>query len=79
MADKRLPEVHLSFEPVMAVFAGEEGITFGKMLVSNGLKVKGESFALRRTAIWWLSCGGRRWWNWSQPGKASRSAPSIDR
>lgn len=45
MADTRLPEVHPTFEPVMAAFAGEDGITFGKMLVSSGLKVDGKFFA----------------------------------
>jgi hypothetical protein len=45
MADTRLPEVHPTFEPVLAASAGEEVIAFGKMLVSSGLKVNGKFFA----------------------------------
>jgi hypothetical protein len=48
MADRRLPEVHPNFEPVLAAFAGDEGITFGKMLVSSGLKVNGKFFAFSK-------------------------------
>lgn len=42
----QVSEIDPSFAPVVNAFAGRRDVTYGKLMSSNGLKVKGKIFAM---------------------------------